>query len=101
MFTLQKYRSNTAVDLASLPEDVKAGAWPWVYGDKCPLPQLTMVLDRVDDGADLNPFEYHNFLVILYRFSPEILFAMDFYDSDLEMLEELPSVLDLAKGWEQ
>lgn len=99
MLALQKYRSNIALDL-DLPEPFKAEAWPWVFGDKCPLPQLSTVLDRVDNGADLNPFEYHNFMVILYRFSPELLAVIGFNEHELFMPEELPSVLDLANGWD-
>ncbi len=98
MYALQKYRSNTA---NYLPEqELMASAWPWVFGEKCPLPQLAMVLERFDSGNALNPFEYHNFLVILYKFSPEILFAMNYYDDELELPEGLPSPLTVAKGWD-
>ena len=98
MISLQKYRSNIELDL-DMPEDFKADAWPWIFGDKCPLPQLSKVLDLVDNGQVLNPLQYHNFMIILYRFYPEILTVMGFY-TQLEMPEELPSVLELANGWE-
>jgi hypothetical protein len=50
-----------------------ARLWPWIWGDKCPLIQLTRVLDRYDESGELAPGDYFNFMTILLRLTPELI----------------------------
>lgn len=98
MLALQKYRSTTALDISDLTEEMKANGWPWVFGEKCPLSALSKIVGDVDDGEKLDPMNYYNMMFILYRFSPEILIAMDFLG--VHMPDEQPPVSIVAEGWE-
>ena len=47
--------------------------FPWVHGDKCPIPSLAKVLERDSiQGSDL-----YNLLTIAYTFAPDIWVAME------------------------
>ncbi len=101
MLALQKYRSNTALDIPDLSEESKAEMWPWIFGDKCPLPQLVKVVDRTEKGKSLDPHDYYNFMVILYRFTPEIIAAMNIMNIDNPMPDEQPPTGVLVSGWDE
>ena len=98
MVGLQKYRSIFAEEFG-----LEAGArmWPWVFGDKCPLPALSKILQRAEDGYGLAPMDYYNQLTILCRFMPEVLVFVNasLILADMPMLpEEAP--LSILRGWQ-
>lgn len=71
MFALQKYRSNTKEAYGHLPEysdEIMGQMWPWIFGNKCPLNQLSKALDR----NYVTGQEFYNFMFILERFMPEV-----------------------------
>ena len=47
--------------------------WPWIWGEKCPLPSIIRALDRYEDSGYLEAIAYHNFMVLLFMKMPEIV----------------------------
>ena len=86
----------------SLSEETAAELWPWVFGDKCPLPTLVKILDNVDDGGTLSPHDYFNQMFILDRFTPEIKAAtnMRLIQAHIPPIPEGPADVDILGGWE-
>jgi hypothetical protein len=41
MICIQKYRSNIAEMWEGGFDDVLKAQWPWIWGDRCPLPALS------------------------------------------------------------
>jgi hypothetical protein len=98
-FGLMKYRSVTKAEIDD--EELLAETWPWVFGNKCPLPALSVLLDFVENGKSLSPTDYYNMMTVLYRFMPEVKLYVDVYliDQGKEPLpEELPS--RALSGWD-
>ena len=100
MITLQKYRSTTAIELGGLTDEMAASSWPWVFGDKCPLPQLVKVLDQ----ESVEPQQYYNFMYIAHHFMPEIVLASIMIGrADTKTptgLPDMPEISLLVHGWE-
>jgi hypothetical protein len=71
--------------------------WPWIFGDKCPLPALVKMLDGVEHGEPLAPGTYHNMITVLVQFMPEILPTAALLG--IELPTEPPS-LDIFRGWD-
>ena len=92
-WTLQKYRSNAAE--MGVGDDVLASINPWIFGDKCPLSALFLVLDRVNDGGEMTPMEYYNFLFVGHRFMSEVAVI----GMGMRPLPE-PDTKIIAKGWD-
>lgn len=105
MWGLQKYRSITTETLSSgtgdicLSEELAARMWPWVFGEKCPLPALAKILDDVDNGKDLAPADYYNMMTILYRFMPEVAIAASLREG-CSLPKGQPGISVLL-GWEE
>lgn len=114
-WTLQRYRSMAYDPLFGLivpdgtpgrlqfTESFVAEYWPWIFGEKCPLLQITAVIDRAEETGELAPLNYYNFMTILDRFVPELRVAAAFYDHDLpdEMrLPMDPPSIEILRGWE-
>jgi len=103
MLALQRYRGITAETLGPgsgelhLSEKMAAEMWPWVFGDKCPLPILSKVLDACDAGKELAPYNYYNLMVVLHRFMPEVKVAVSI--NNQEFPDEMPPISIMA-GWE-
>jgi len=96
MTALQKYRSVTAEEIG-IPKKLAEEMWPWVFGDKCPLPVLAKILNH----TELVPMDYYNQLIILCRFMPEIRVAtnISLAGTDIPSIpEEAPE--DILGGWE-
>lgn len=67
--TLQKVRSNCAETTGYALDDKGLKlAFPWLFGDYCPLSALVQVLDR----DSVTPTEFYNFMVIAESFLPEV-----------------------------
>ena len=97
MAGLQKTRSvlreTLSTDLSTLE-----GAFPWLFGDKCPLEPLSKVLDAVESGGTLEPQAYYNLMFILFHFMPEIHGGLLLMYPDFR--QEAPSFRIIAEGWE-
>lgn len=106
LWALQKYRSITMETLGPgtgdlyLSEEFAAEMWPWVFGEKCPLPALSKILDDVDSGNDLVPHDYYNMMTILERFMPEVKLAAVAIRGGATIPEGPPNVNILA-GWDE
>jgi hypothetical protein len=92
---LKKYR--TDVKEAGLPNAYLAQVVPWAFGDRCPLPALDRFIKEAEDGKGLAPGDYHNMMIILDRFLPQLRGMAAILDLDLP--DGMPS-MDLFKGWE-
>ena len=97
MLALQRYRD---IGLETLGEDrdLAASLWPWVWGDKCPLPILAKILDGAETSGTLAPMDYYNMTIVLTRFMPEVLVAANLLRLQLDLPEitqaELPAPWD-------
>ena len=78
MISIQKYRANIAELWGGQFDDTLAEQWPWIWGDRCPLPALSKILDTYDRDGTLTPADYFNMMTVLHRFMPEVMpvFAM-------------------------
>jgi len=106
-YALQRYRATANEQMAGHGETwekVSQETWPWVFGDKCPLPMLVKLLDDIEIGRrELEPHGYYNFRFILWRFTPEILAATNVVlgQRDQELIPEFdPPSVELYMGWD-
>lgn len=103
MYALQKYRS-VAVGKGprelGMSGELAADVWPWVFGEKCPLPALANILDNVDRGKSLAPMDYYNQMTILTRFMPGIRIITN--SSMPPTVPFVPEFMtpDVLTGWE-
>lgn len=67
MRAYQRYRS-TSMDLGVGEAFFAKSMWPWVFGDKCPLPAIAKMLGR----EKIVPQEFYNIMFILEKFTPEV-----------------------------
>lgn len=72
MIAIQKYRANIAELWGGQFDDVLANQWPWIFGDRCPLPAISKILNTYDKDGTLSPVDYYNMMVVLHRFMPEV-----------------------------
>ena len=120
MLALQRYRSivmetvgpdtaltgtgllGESVEGLSLSAEFAAEMWPWVFGDKCPLPVLVKILDSIDDGGTLVPLDYYNQMFILDRFMPEVKMAtnMRLIQAHISPIPDGPAGVDILSGWD-
>jgi len=100
MVTLQKHHSNVQDPIRGpgLSIEFLAEIYPWVFGEKCPLPQLQNVLDRYDSTGELSPQDYYNLMTILDKFMYEIKAAAALLGGNLP--EDGPRV-DVLMGWDE
>lgn len=118
MWGLQRYRSVTMETLGDAPpgphsiaeEHVRglhlsgklAGEmWPWVFGEKCPLPAISKILDDVDSGGELAPMDYYNMMTILDRFIPEVRLVVGVARGTDSTLPQGPPDVSVMVGWEE
>jgi hypothetical protein len=118
MWGLQKYRSITMETLGSKPpgphsisdpracelhlsEKLAGEMFPWVFGEKCPLPVLSKILDDVDSGGDLAPGDYYNMMVILDRFMPEVRLSVVVARGTDSTLPQGPPDVSIMMGWDE
>ena len=100
MWALQRYRSITMETLGPgtgdlhLSEEFAGEMWPWVFGEKCPLP----ILSKMVDSEEVTPLDYYNMMYILHHFTPEILIAVQIRCSTFP--QEMPDV-SICLGWEE
>jgi len=73
MIAIQKYRANIAELWGGQFDDILAKQWPWLWGETCPLPAISKILDAYDKDGTLAPGDYFNMMTVLYRFIPEVL----------------------------
>jgi len=95
---LQKQRS--IIGELGMPEQLLANMYPWTFGDKCPLPAITKVLDGAEKNG-LAPMDYYNLMTVLTRFMPEVkpVVMVDIMnDGGPDIPDNLSSVLG---GWEK
>lgn len=100
-WALQRYRSITMETLGPgtgdlhLSEEFAGEMWPWVFGEKCPLPILSKMLD------DPAPLDYYNMMYILRQFMPEILLVIQTWRGPNSTFpQEMPDV-NVCLGWEE
>jgi hypothetical protein len=67
MHAFQRYRGFSS-DMGIGESWLSKGMWPWVFGEKCPLPAIIKMLDR----DKIVPAEFYNIMFILYQFTPEV-----------------------------
>lgn len=99
IFGLQKYRSNAKEaymkeegehSILGLTNKQMGDLWPWVFGDKCPLPLLQRIVDR----GSVTGQEFYNAMFILFRFMPEVktsiehVYHVTFPEPDTQMVLE-------------
>jgi len=89
---LQRHRSIILEDMGDM-EDALAAIFPWVFGDSCPLPALTKILDNYYNTNKLSIMDYYNMSIIYHRFMPEI--GIGFFESGAIMPQINP-----AERWE-
>jgi len=92
-----------SVDGLGLSTEFAAEMWPWVFGDKCPLPALVKILDSVDGGETLAPLDYYNQMFILDRFIPEVKAVTNIRleQARISPIPEGPADISILSGWEQ
>ena len=108
MLALQRYRSIVMEQLGGskdglhLSEKMAAEMWPWVFGEKCPLPMLSKILNDVAGGKQLVPLDYYNMMFILDRFTPEIKAVTNsrLIQARVDVIPEGPPSLTTLNGWE-
>lgn len=100
MIGLQKYRSNTAEAIPDLTDEMKAKNWPWVFGDRCPIPSLQKILDHYDKTDELAPMDYYNIRTIMYRFTPEVVTAANLLAGELVLPLDPPTARLIVCGWD-
>ena len=107
IWALQRYRSITMETLGPetsdfeeptaelhFSEKLAAEMWPWVFGDKCPLP----VLVKMVNSGKVAPNDYYNMMYILDRFIPEVkLFAL--VQRGAPTIPEGPPDISIFGGW--
>jgi len=103
MIALQRYRGITKEQLGPdstelhLSDELSAEMWPWIFGDKCPLPTIAKMLN----ADKIVPMDYYNMMFILDRFIPEIkaVVNMNLIQSRQEPIADGPPGLEILKGW--
>lgn len=114
MFVLQKFRSNSRDPILGIivPDDtpglqvtesLAAETWPWVFGDKCPLPALMQILDAVNRTQSLAPMDYYNQMIILDRFMPEVKAAAGWFEVNRTAEQHIPDGppdVSIFAGWD-
>ena len=73
MIAIQKYRANIAELWGGSFDDILGQQWPWIWGDSCPLPAISKILDAYDKDGTLAPMDYYNMMIVLHRFIPEVI----------------------------
>ena len=105
IWALQRYRSVAMETLGRetgelhLSEKMAAEVWPWVFGEKCPLPILVKMVDNAETSGTLAPMDYYNMMTILDRFMPEIKVATVGWRGTYTLPEGPPS-LEILRGWD-
>ena len=84
-----------ATQTLHLSEKLAAEMWPWIFGEKCPLP----ILVKMVDSGEVAPADYYNMMFILDRFIPEVKAAAMVWRGAHTIPEGLPS-MSILKGWE-
>ena len=110
IWALQRHRSivmetlgpslDHSPDELCLTKELAAKMWPWVFGEKCPLPVLTKIIDDAETGGSLDPMDYYNMMFILDRFIPEVKVGIHAWRGTWTIPEGPPSVSVLS-GWEE
>ena len=83
-----------------LSEKLAAEIWPWVFGEKCPLPALAKIIDDAETSGVLTPMDYYNMMVIFERFMPEIKAALGAWRGTYSVPEGPPDI-EIMRGWEE
>lgn len=68
----QRARSIIRESSGDMSEEMLAGLNPWLFGKGCILLALNKVIDRVDDGGEMTPNEFFNFVTIATRLEPSL-----------------------------
>lgn len=79
--------------------------WPWIWGEKCPLPLIVRVLDHYQDSGELAFMDYFNFMFLLFTNMYVVATAcITIYARQLPPGMEFPkdvlSLSDVMKGWD-
>ena len=82
-----------------------AETWPWIWGDKCPLPSIVRILDHYEASGELAAPDYYNFMVVLFRRMPEIALGCQlpqgpWLSEHNNFPQDIPSLADVFEGWE-
>lgn len=100
IWALQRYRSIAMETLGPgtgelhLSEKLAAEMWPWVFGEKCPLP----VLVKMVDSGKVTPADYYNMMFILHRFMPEVKLAST-VQRGTHTIPKGPPDTNILRGW--
>ena len=98
LWTLQKYRSATAEELPSISDKMKASINNWIFGEKAEV--LLITLSDVIDRGSVEPMQYYNLRMILWNFTPEIIYVAGTLDkTDVELPEDPPDIHLALDGW--
>lgn len=111
VWALQRYRSIVMETLGldpdypseeqlCLTEELAAEMWPWVFGEKCPLPVLAKIVDDAETSGELAPMDYYNMMTILHRFMPEVKVGIRAWRGTWTIPEGPPEV-SILSGWEE
>lgn len=104
LFALQRARSITKEELvnAGWPEktvqSVLENLMPWIHGNKCPVPALVSMLDRVDDGGRIDGMDFYNLVTVATLLQPILRFLIVTIGNDPDF-PEWPDI-QWAKGLE-
>lgn len=96
----QRYRAGSAEMIGLGEGRMEKEMWPWVFGDKCPVPAIARILGKYEDTGELDNMEVYNILFIAYHFAPEIVVTSEISCNlvGLDGLpEELPSVSEILR----
>ena len=112
MFLIQKARSNAHdpffgvidqdPDGMGMPvtEELLAGIFPWLFGDKCPLSALGKILDRTEETGELAPFTFYNMMTVLYTFLPQLVAVSPIVLNAADALPPFPpDHMVYLRGW--
>lgn len=93
---LQKTRSVMAE--IGLPEETLAQLYPWIWGDRCPIPLITRLLD-----GDFTTMEWFNIRTIFYHFMDAALAEtmLYYHGATGKPFPTDPPDLQVVAGWEE
>ncbi len=97
--TIQKMRSITRE--SDIDDETAELLMPWIFGKKCPLSALIMLVNKAQTMGELSTGDFFNMMAIVYRLQPEIaVFASLFVTQDTEPFPtEEPDYTQYLRGW--
>jgi hypothetical protein len=83
LFAHQRWRSIVREQNSDLPDQMLGEMFPWVFGPKQAIKAITTILER----PDIPVVDVYNQVVILHKFTPEVLAYLEIIlqNSDIEI----------------